>query len=109
MPPSPPQPLLATLSAATRILVVTFDKPLQPASTAPGNWRCWANIGGSVFRHIATVAGTVAGSTATVQMVQDIGSSGLNRVNYAAVPADVIGLNGLPAAAFTGFPLTVNP
>lgn len=88
-------------------MTVTFDQPLQPGATAAGNWTCTYGIAAIKFDHTQPAPGVLAGNTATLQMANPILSGGPNVCAYLAAPPDVIGTNGLPAAAFAGFPLNV--
>ena len=108
MPPeTPPVPVLATYHVATSLLTVTFDQPLQPGTSAIGNWRCWVGDPGTVYRKDNDTPATIAGSTVTATMPPGVVSTGPNRCRYFAAPADVLGLTGLPAAPWTSFPVTM--
>lgn len=98
----PPLPIAATLAFATGIWSVTFDKPLQPATLAAANWDFRAT--GSAFTADTAVA---AGDTVSGASTEGAENPGDDDVNYAAAPPDVLSLTGLPAAAFTAFPLVV--
>ncbi len=99
---TPPLPIAATLSIATGAWTVTFNQPLQPGPLAAGNWSFIA----SAFTRVA-VAPIAAGSAVTGGSTAVLPSPDPDAVDYDAVPADVLGLLGLPAAAFTDFPLLV--
>lgn len=87
---------------ATGVWSVTFDKPLEPATLAAGNWDFRAT--GSTFTADTAVA---AGSTVSGTSTEGAENPGDDSVNYGAAPADVLSLTALPAAAFTDFPLVV--
>lgn len=98
----PPLPLLATLAFATGAWSVTFDKPLQAGPLAAGNW----NFRATGFDFPADTA-IAAGDVVSGASSQDAIDPGDDVANYAAAPADVLSLTGLPATAFTDFPLVV--
>lgn len=98
----PPAPIAATLALATGVWSVTFDRQLEPGGLALGNWTFRAT-GFAFVTDTAVAAGSVVSGTST----QDAIDPGDDVANYAATPADVLGLTGLPAAAFTDFPLVV--
>lgn len=111
-PDPPPVPIAATLTIGTRTLTVTFDRPLQPGVSAPGNWTgrgLFIFTGRASFD--AAVPLTIAGSTVSGvvrELVLPVPPPG-DAVNYAAAPPDVRSLAGVPAVAFADFPLTSIP
>lgn len=109
MPFSPPVPIAATFSIATRLLTVTFDRQLQPGPSAIGNWPNWADLGGgNIARYLNTVPFTAAGDTVsgtTTFIAFDPGHAQV--VNYNATPPDVLSTFGIPAAPFADFPLVL--
>lgn len=81
---------------------MTFDKPIQPGPLAGGNWSFKANDFPFAPADATAAASTVSGSS-----ILGLLDPGPDVANYAAAPADVLSLTGLPAAAFTNFPLVV--
>lgn len=103
MPSSPPVPTSAVFDSPSKTLTVAFDQPLQPGTSAAGNWAAWpANI-----RHANTIPIVVSGNTVSGVLAQQFPDTKSNVVQYFGSPPDVVGLNGLPVAAFADFPLTV--
>lgn len=98
----PPLPIAATLEFATGIWSVTFDKALQSGALNAANWDFIATD--IDFTGLTAVA---AGSVVSGTSAAGLGDIGPDAANYAAAPADVLSLTGLPAAAFVDFPLTV--
>ena len=98
----PPNPLSATLEFATGDWSVLFDKALQAGVLNEANWTFFAS-GSPFLGDSATAAGNVVSGASTI----GIPGPGDDVANYAAAPADVLSLTGLPAAAFTDFPLVV--
>lgn len=99
----PPVPLSARFVTATDRWSVTFDQVLESGALNAANWSF--NIEGSLFgASNATASGkSVSGDSS------DTGPGfGGPDANYAPPPSDVIGLNGVAAAAFSGFPVTVD-
>jgi hypothetical protein len=109
VPPSltPPVPVAAQVVDATDVLTVTFDQPLQPGATGIGNWLATWGIGPVKFDHTQPAPGVIAGNTVTVNMAFPMLSGGPPVCSYLAAPPDVLGLTGLPAAPFAGFPMVV--
>lgn len=103
--PTPPVPIAALFTftnGGTGDLTVQFDQPLQPGPTAAANW---------VYHHpdaglfVGPAAGVVAGDTVTIARTLMVpGPDPPTRCDYLAGPADVLGLTGIPAAAFSDFP-----
>lgn len=84
------------------VLVVTFDEALVPGVLNLANWS--ARIGGQRY-----TMGQAAAAGADVNLFLLLGppEPGPNVVDYAAAPPDVVSLaTGIPAAAFTDFPVT---
>ena len=98
----PPLPLAARFVAATNRWSVTFDSVLESGALDAGNWRI--DIVGSQF-----TATTAIASGKSVSGDSTLGGPGdpSDTVRYTPPPADVLGLNGVPAAAFSAFPVTV--
>ncbi len=85
-------------------LVVTFDRPLTAGPSAAANWEV-TDFAGSTFG--GSAPGVIAGSTVTVPMVAMILKVGpIGTSDYLATPPDVLGLTGVPAAAYQDFPTT---
>lgn len=98
----PPIPIAATFIVATSAWTCTFNQPLQPGALDTGNWTLRAT--GNA--HTAATA-TAAGSVVSGVMGLPVADPGADVVNFAPPPADVLSLTGLPAVAFTDFPLVV--
>lgn len=95
-------PIAATLAFATGVWSVTFDKILTAGALAAGSWTFRASDS-----NFAADTAVAAGNTVSGASTEGSENAGADVVNYAATPADVLSLTGLPAAAFTDFPLTV--
>lgn len=101
MPPDPPPPLptLAQFVISTKIIRVTFDRPLVPGIFLDFNW--FARFGDRertpgivrVFAATPTVC-----TITTVIAPADLGP---NIVQYTAALPDLIGQNGTAVAPFT--------
>lgn len=105
-----PFPVSATFAATGAVCTVTFDQPLTPGSSAVPNWQVKANLGAGVRRFIPLGPPAIFGSQ--VQWAgSNVGPSlGPNVVDYSATIPDVTALvGGLPAAAFSAFPVTILP
>lgn len=98
----PPLPIAATYVVATTAWTCTFDKPLQPGALNAGNWTLRENDNAR-SANTATAAGSVVSGT----MGLPVADPGADVINFAPPPADVLSLTGLPAVAFTDFPLVV--
>lgn len=98
----PPVPIAATLAFATGAWSVQFDKPLQPGVLAFANWTFVATATDWTATSAVAAGDTVSGA-ATSGGFPPPGDV----ANYAATPADVLDLEGRPAAAFINFPLVV--
>ena len=103
-------PVAATLSIATSMLIVTFDQPLVPGVSAVLNWTGRADVGAGAKFFVPAGPQGIAGSTVSGPVVLGGPTIGFDAISYLATIPDVIGLvGGLPAAAFSLFPLTVIP
>jgi hypothetical protein len=100
-----PAPLAAYLSQPTGLLTVTFDRPLRPGLSATTNWRAHYLS----YRYTPIAPLVVAGTTVSGLTTPTLGGPPGPTVTYLATPPDVTDLAGLPAAPFTGYPLTVGP
>lgn len=98
----PPLPIAAEFIVATSAWSCTFDKPLQPGALNSANWSLRAN-GNALSANTAAAAGNVVSGI----MGLPVADPGIDVINFAPPPADVLSLTGLPAVAFAGFPLTV--
>lgn len=100
----PAVPLTAVISGPMTNLFVTFDKAIVPdLALDAANWTVrWNNINRNV------IAAVSAGSIVTLTMTAGGADAGIDRVNFAPPPDDVITLeNDLPVVAFTDFPVTL--
>lgn len=98
----PPIPIAATFVVATTAWTCTFDQPLQPGVLDAANWTLRENSN-------ARTASTATAASNVVSGLMGLGAAdpGADVINFAPPPADVLSLTGLPAVAFTDFPLTV--
>ena len=83
-------------------MTVTFDQLLQSGTSAIANWYLKAGL--ADFIPVSPL--TVNGYTVSGLMVYTGGVGG-SVVDYFAVPADVVGQNAVPVAAFSNFPVTI--
>lgn len=103
-PRSAPRPLAAQWEAATATLTVEFDKLLVTQATRRRQWTVYDGT----FRHwVIADAGTVFMRTVTVVIPAAAPDLTAAHLEYTANDADVVGRNGLPAAAFVDFPITI--
>ena len=98
----PPIPLAATLVFATGAWTCTFDQPLQAATLDFTNWAMRAS--GTIF---LPTSASASGSIVTGASTGAIPDLGPDVVAYTPPPFDVLSVPGLPAVAFTDFPLVV--
>lgn len=106
---TPPIPVLATVSKASQVFTITFDQPLTPATLSTAPWLAVAVLV-TLERTWAPVSGPIASGSAVTWTGFTTGPGVFGPVvHYTPPPADLFGANGLPAAAFSGFPLTVLP
>ncbi len=106
LPDEPPAPTAAELNTGTNTLRVTFNQPIQAGSAALAEFV----VEGSLAQERHSVAGPFvveSGVTARIAMTTIGASAGTSRVSYTAVTPAIVGTNGLPAAPFTDFPLTL--
>lgn len=101
---APPTPVSATFYAATNTWACIFDRPLQPGPLDPGNWTFRVGNNGYTAT-AATAAGSQVTGPATLSFPPP--PSGPDAISYAATPADVLSVPGLPAAPFAYFPMNV--
>ena len=99
----PPVPLAASWDPSPRILQVVFDRVLQTATLAASNWSL--SLDGDLY--YATEAFS-AGESVYCQMQTPGGLGGPDGVDYLATPPDVISALGTAAAAFSGFPISLD-
>lgn len=99
-------PIHAEIEAATGIVTVVFDEPLVPGAVDASNWAASAKIGAGQRNYAGQVA-VVTGATVSFTTADAGIGFPPDAVFYAATPADIVCLNGCPAAAFADFPLTV--
>lgn len=98
----PPVPVAATLVFATGVWSCTFDQPLQPAVLDFGNWAM--NATDTIFLpSSASSSGSVISGASAASII----SPGPDVITYTPPPFDVLSVPGLPAVAFTDFPLVV--
>ena len=109
MSSTPPVPVSATASVATKIFVITFDQPLTAGAISAVPWAGVANLDASVRVWLPTLGPVVAGSTVTFTGLDSGPSFGGDVISYVPPPADLFGANALPAAPFSAFPVTVIP
>lgn len=105
MPLSAAVPLSATISTWTDELTVNFSHLLVDGLSAIGNFRLFD--GANVWDHPAPAAINMRSVVAT--MIMGAADPTPPSCQYLAVPPDVVDRNGLPVAAFAGFPVTVVP
>ena len=97
--PDPPVPVLGQFSTLTKVISITFDKPLEPGTFTDLNW--FARFGDRertpglvrVFPGQPTVC-----EITTVIAPADLGP---DIAQYTAAIPDLIGQNGAPVAPFT--------
>lgn len=103
-PPEASRPVRAQFVLATGTLTVDFDKLLVTGVTARSQWIVFDGL----FRHLIPAGpGTVFMRTVTMDLPAVIPDLTAVGVDYSALFADVISRNGLPVAAFSGFPITI--
>lgn len=88
----------------TRV-IVTFDQPLDPGSTAAGNWSGLTGPPANL-RFIGAEDGDVEGREVIVKLNFPAPQPGPGSVSYAAAPADLRNRFLQKAPAFADFPLT---
>lgn len=99
----PPVPISAVWTGGLPgSLAVTFDQPLVPGALSAFNWiAIHANW---IWSFSAAVA---AGSVVTLTPVQGIAGPPTEVLQFDPPPDDVVdAITGLPAVAFTDFPIT---
>ena len=97
--------MAASITVATNVLRVTFDRPLFPGASAPGNWQ-YRKFGFPPTNWHNAVPAVIAGSTVTAQLaLGGVDPPVVELCKYNAAPADVLRTDPprLPAAAFTDF------
>lgn len=101
MPHSPPAPASATWAGGSDYLIVTFDRVLEKGVLDFGNWTA---------RHTnvtwTCTAASAAGRIVTCTMLAGVEDPGAQICHYAPPPFDVLSAFGIPAAAFSDFPIT---
>ena len=106
MPPEPPVaplPISANLNPGRTVLTVFFDQPLVPGLVNAGNWSA---VWDTLNRTISTAS--VSGNKVTMPALPGGFNPVADNCSYSgAAPVFVTSLaSGLPAAPFTGFPIT---
>lgn len=105
MPPEPPLPIGATYSVGGCLLTVTFDQPLTPGLSAAQNWYHTSKNGPPVILWNAVPA-IIAGNTVAATMAAAVPPGPLTGTcQYKPPPFDVLSDRGIPAAAFTDYPV----
>jgi len=98
-PAGAPLPILATWNPGIRQLLVQFDQQLVPGPVDALNWSIFTP--GTWFRGTAASA---FGGFVSVAMGPVGPWFGPNTVSFMPPPFDVLNLDYVPAAGFTGFP-----
>lgn len=102
-PPKPeaaPVPIRAEWHREMSYVVVFFDRPLMASPLDPSNWTAkWTRI----WRRSIWADANPVRVIATMEFARP-GPPG-DIVNYAAMPADLYGANGIPVQPFYNFPL----
>ena len=98
-------PISGTFLVFAGVMVLHFDRALEPAILDKLNWE--VHQGGwawscAVARSGLPFANTVEGNFVKTALPAAPGT----RVNYRPPPFDVTGTTGVPAAGFLNFPLT---
>ncbi len=108
--PAAPVPIGAAVSAASKLVTVTFDQTLVPGTSAVINWFARADLGMGARTLSPSAPPVIAGSTVSWVGVDTPTIPGPAIVSYVGIPPDVVGLvGGVPAAPFAGFLLFVAP
>ena len=104
---TPPQAISATFTYATRVLVITFDKLLVDGVSDADNYAVY-KIDGTTFKYTTKtgVPANVRDYTVSVALATESDSSGPERAEYLASPADLVGRNGLTVAADLAIPVS---
>ncbi len=79
---------------------VLFDQPIEPGVLDVTNWFLRQTSSEFLFG-----TATAADSTVTLTVVGTTANFGSDTCDYAASPADVVGLNALAALAQVGIPI----
>jgi hypothetical protein len=105
-PRETPQPVSATYSLSSKLLIVTFDHQLERSACI--DIANWSFVQNPTTKFTGTIPGDAAGRIVTV-LLDSIVPVGLQSVGseYDPPPCDIVGKNGLPAGSFTGFPTTL--
>lgn len=101
-PETAPVPVAAYYFNANRVLILTFNKPLQTAENLTGT-NNWKLCDATDLRETVAVRPNAVENTVSMQFsgVVSAGCSNSGLVTYTALTPDLIGANGLPVAAFT--------
>ncbi len=101
--PSPvaPVPTNADFSQGTGVIRIFFDLPLQPGTSIGPNWTAFFNS----FERITQTPVTIFSDRVEYGTIMGAGSPPVDQVSYGALNPDVIGVNLMPVAAFSNFPL----
>lgn len=84
---------------------MTFDRPLIGGVSNKNNWFVRQNN----FKQPVQAPPIIAGNQVTALTNFPVLDIGPDVVTFTPPPFDVVATNGLPAAAFADFPLTVVP
>lgn len=100
--PSEPKPISATYAGGAAQLIVTFDEPLIAAPfLVAANWTIRLNGYLQQFG-----SGSASGDVVTINRTDNVVDPGPDVVSFTPPPFDVVGVSGVPAPAFLGFPVT---
>jgi len=100
--PDPPLPVLAEVYTAERIVVVTYDRPLQPnPALDPGNW----SVRISPYRRTTIAAYCDATYVAVQYKTGGTLQVGPDVVDYSPPPYDLVSPAGAPAESFEDYPV----
>lgn len=104
----PPLPVYAEWLSSQDTMRILFDQNLRAGTTAVGNWvGCIQEVARATRNQ--PLPGDISGNVVTVKMTVGALCFGVDRVSYAAAPADVLGRTGKPAAPIVDFPVVVVP
>lgn len=108
LPRSPPVPILAQYFAAADVLRVFFDRQLIPGFSAAANWGGCILLPGNTIV-LGSAPGAIINNRVDVPCIRAGPCINPNTCGYNAAPPDVFNHDGVPAAAFSLFPVTVLP
>jgi hypothetical protein len=103
--------VLATASLATKVFVVTFDRPLTPGVGDLFNWSATASLGAGLQAWVPQPASPPTALGLTVTWTGRVLGIPVPppTISYDPPPFDIIGANGAPVALFHSFPLAIIP